>query len=530
MILFSSLNLFAQSGLNPDRPKLVIGIVVDQMRWDYLYRYYDRYGNDGFKRLIHHGYSCDNTFINYSPSYTAPGHTCIYTGSVPSIHGIAGNDWIDNFTGRSWYCTEDTNAVPVGGSYAAGKMSPRNLLTTTVTDELRLATNFKSKVIGVALKDRGSILPAGHLGKAYWFDDSTGNLITSNYYQNELPEWVMQFNNRKLATKYLSKPWNPLYSLESYMQSLSDDNPYEGKLKGEKAPVFPHIYNASEFGNLRKTPYGNTYTLKAARAAIAGENLGENGTDFLCISLSSTDYIGHYYAPNAVEVEDTYLRLDKDLEDFLSYLDETVGVGEYVVFLTADHGGAQNAEYLNDIGIPAGNQSETKLAKDLKETLRKKFNNADLIRGIENYQVVLNESEIKHSGFTHDEVVNEIRTKLLQQPQVAYVLDMENIDQYAVPALIKTKAINGYNRKRSGSLLIINDPAWYYGYAKTGTTHSTWHPYDTHIPLLFYGWKIPEGKTNQTLYMEDIAPTIAALLHIQMPNGCIGKVITNVVK
>ena len=512
-----------------ERPKLIVGIVVDQMRWDYLYRYYERYGTGGFKRLLNHGFSCENTFINYLPSYTAPGHASIYTGSVPSIHGIAGNDWMDNFTGRHWYCVEDTSVTSVGGSLVAGRMSPNTLLTTTITDELRLATNFKSKVVGISLKDRGSILPAGHLGKAYWYDDSTGNLITSSFYENQLPQWLNDFNAQKLPTKYLSKPWELLYPANTYTQSLKDDNPYEGKLKTEIAPVFPHNYNATKLGNLRKIPSGNTYTLDAAKAAIVGEKLGKTGTDFLCISLSATDYIGHNYTSNSVEAEDTYLRLDKDIATFLEYLDKNIGAGNYLVFLSADHGVAHNSIYMNDLKIHGGNQSEGQLGKDLQTHLKAKFN-TDKLAIVENYQVVLNEKLIKEQDINRTEVKNETKNWLLSQYHVAYVLDMENIHKGAVPDLIKQKAINGYNRRRSGYLLIINDPGWYYGYAPTGTTHSTWHPYDTHIPLLFYGWKIPKGKSNRTIYMEDIAATLAALLHIQMPNGCIGNVITEVVK
>lgn len=528
VVFILSLKLNAQTAI--ERPKLVVGIVIDQMRWDYLYRYYDRYEAGGFKKLMTQGFSCENTFINYLPSYTAPGHACIYTGSVPSVHGIAGNDWIDNFTGRHWYCVEDTLVNPVGGSKKAGKMSPNNLLATTVTDELRLATNFKSKVTAISLKDRGSILPAGHLGKAYWYDDSTGNLITSSFYENELPEWLVDFNARQLPAKYLSNSWETLYPIHTYTQSLNDDNPYEGKLKTESAPVFPHSYDAKDLGNLRKIPSGNTYTLEAAKAAIKGQELGKNETDFLCISLSSTDYIGHNYTPNSVEAEDVYLRLDKELAVFLQYLDNTMGTGNYLVFLSADHGAAHNSVFLKDNKIPAGNQSETQLCKDLNDYLKTKFNYDDPVRGVENYQIVLHEKNIEAHHINRAELKTEIKKWLYARYQVSYVIDLENTYKEAIPEVIREKAINGYNRKRSGSLLIINDPGWYYGYANTGTTHSTWHPYDTHIPLLFYGRNIPKGKTNRTIHMEDIAATLAALLRIQMPNGCIGNVITEVVK
>src|SRR5476651_992726 len=216
---------------NLPRPKLVVGIVVDQMRWDYLYRYYSRYNNNGFKRLLNEGFSCENTYIDYIPTVTAAGHTAIYTGSVPALHGIAGNDFIIQATGKSMYCAEDSTVRSVGAVSDAGKMSPRNLMTTTVTDELRLATNFHSKVIGIALKDRGGILPAGHTANAaYWFEDKSGNWITSTYYMNDLPQWVKDFNDQKLPETYLKTDWTPAYPIDSYIQSTPDISPrYEGK-------------------------------------------------------------------------------------------------------------------------------------------------------------------------------------------------------------------------------------------------------------------------------------------------------------
>jgi len=532
-LLLFTITLFAQQPGKVARPKLVVGIVVDQMRWDYLYRFYDRYGANGFRRLLNDGFSCENTMINYLPSYTAPGHSCIYTGSVPSIHGIAGNDWIDNLTGKYWYCTEDTSVQPVGGSRFAGMMSPRNLLASTITDELRLATNFRSRVYGISLKDRGAILPAGHLANgAYWFDDSTGNLISSSYYSAQLPSWLVQFNKRRRPDSLLRQSWELAYPASTYKQSITDKNAYEGNFSGEKDPVFPHLSNTPlSYINLRKIPAGNTYTLEAAMACIDGESLGAGDmTDFLCISLSSTDYIGHQFTPNSVEIEDTYLRLDRDLASFFGYLDKKAGKGNYLVFLSADHGAAHNAEYLNDLKLPAGNENETALGGKLRQYVKEAFKQDSLIRGMTNYQVFFNENKISTGGINRAELRDKIRNWFYQQPEVVYVADMENMQSAPIPEPIRNMAINGYNRVRSGSLLVIYNPGWYHGYAKTGTTHGTWNPYDTHIPLLWYGWNISKGSTNKTVHMEDIAPTLAALLHIQMPNGCIGKVITEVAK
>lgn len=517
------------------RPKLVVGIAIDQMRWDYLNRYYDRYGADGFKRILGEGYNCQNTFINYIPSFTAPGHACIYTGSVPSIHGIAANDWIDNRTGRSWYCTDDTTVQSVGGSWKWGRMSPKNMLTSTIGDELRLATNFRSKVFGVSLKDRASILPAGHAANgAFWFDDSTGRFITSTHYMKALPEWLNTFNNRRLPDTFLTQGWDLLQAPNKYRHSLPDNTPYEGLIKGESAPVFPHktaAFVGVDYNALRKLPAGNTLTLRLARACIDGEALGQKGnTDFLAINLASTDYAGHNYTPNALEMEDLYMRLDKDLASFLSYLDKTVGKGQYLLFITADHGAAHNAQFMKDRNLPAGNANERTEGNELNAAVKKAMGTDSLILSVENYQVYLNEARIERLKIDREAVKRSILQWLRPQAGVSYAVDMENMDATPVPAAIRERIINGYNRNRSGCIQIIMNPGWYSGGYKTGTTHGTWNPYDTHIPLLWFGWNIRHGETFRTTYMTDIAATLAALLHVQMPNGCIGSAITEITK
>jgi predicted AlkP superfamily pyrophosphatase or phosphodiesterase len=515
------------------RPKLVIGIVVDQMRWDYLFRYYDRYQATGFKRLLNEGFSCDNTNLDYVPTVTAAGHSCIYTGSVPSIHGIAANDFIIQATGKTMYCTDDALVKTVGSTSVAGQMSPRNLLVSTVTDELRLATNFRSKVIGVALKDRGAILPAGHSANAaYWFDDITGNWITSTYYMTDLPDWVKKFNDQKLATKYLNQNWNTLYPINTYLQSTEDNSPkYEGKFKGADAPTMPVKTSAGNFSTIRSTPYGNSLTLDMARAAIDNEKLGKNTvTDFLAVSLSSTDYVGHQYGVNAVEIEDTYLRLDRDLGSFLTYLDNTIGKGNYTVFLTADHGAAHNPAFLNDHGIPAGIWPAADILKDLNKYLADKYQEKNLVLSLMNYQVNLNNAVIADKKISEYALKQDCIAYLQKQEGVAYVVDMQAAQQAAIPEAIRTRIVNGYNAERSGTIQIILKPGWFDGHGATGTTHGTWNPYDTHIPLLFMGWGVQHGHTNVSTHMTDIAPTVSALLHIQVPNGSIGLPIVQVLK
>lgn len=539
-LLLATFSIFAQPGTQTqiNRPKLVVGIVVDQMRWDYLYRYYDRYSDTGFKRMLNEGFTCENTMLNYVPSYTAIGHSTIYTGSVPAIHGIAGNDFIVQATGQSLYCTQDDNVLSVGTkdkNATAGKMSPFNLKASTVTDELKLATNFRSKVIGVSIKDRGSILPAGHAANAaYWFDGESGNWITSTWYMTELPKWMKEFNNKDMAKKYLDQNWNTLYPIDTYVQSTNDDNIYEETYKGIDQAKFPiktsDLIKKNGLGLIRSTPYGNTLTLDVAKLVIDNEQMGNNQvTDFLAVSLSSPDYIGHQFGPNSVKVEDNYLRLDKDLSDFFAYLDQKVGKGNYTVFLTADHGGAHNGQFLKDHKIPAGNWNTKAINESLNKFLSSKFGKENLVLSLNNYQVNYNYKQINPSMDMDD--LREATIEYLRKIDgVAYVVETSKVSEATIPAVIKEKIVNGYNRELCGEIQIILKPGWYSDSDLKGATHGTWNPYDAHIPLVFMGWGIKHGSSNTEVYMTDIAPTVAALLHIQMPNGAIGKPITDLLK
>ncbi len=402
------------------------------------------------------------------------------------------------------------------------------MLVTTISDEIRLATNFRNKAIGVALKDRGSILPAGHSANAtYWYDVTTGNWITSTYYMAELPKWVANFNAWKIVDKYYENGWNTLYPIESYTQSTADEKDYENKPFGAEQTKFPYTLTQFEGKNyqaIASTPYGNTMTLQMAEAAIDNEQLGKGTeTDMVCISLSSTDYVGHSFGPNSVETEDTYLRLDKDLGDFLSYLDAKFGIGQYTVFLSADHGVAL---------MPGGIFNERDLVKGLNAKLKDIYGLDKVVTDIVNYQIHLNHPLIDSANADEKTITNFIVKYVQQNDEVSQVFALKDIVSTPLNAKLKDMLTNGYYPTRSGDIQIVLKSGYIeaYGNGKACTTHGIWAPYDSHIPCVFYGWCIKQGHTNRETYMTDIAATITALLHIQMPSGCMGKVAEEALK
>lgn len=544
LFLISFLSLFYSIGFaqkvvlqNPSvqRPKLVVGIMVDQMRWDFLYRYHNRYAaNGGFKRLLNKGFSCENAFIPYTPTVTACGHTTVYTGSVPAIHGITGNAWWDYDKNRIVYCSEDKTVKTVGSSSTSGEMSPKNMLTTTICDELKLATNFKSKVIGLAIKDRGGILPAGHSADAaYWYESKSGDWITSTYYMTALPKWVTDFNNKKMADGFYEKGWNTLYPINTYTQSTKDENEYEAKPFGSEQKGFPYSlkqFATKNYSAVLQTPYGNTLTMLMAKEAIANEQMGKDSiTDFLALSFSSPDYIGHAFGPNSIEIEDTYLRLDKDLGELLDYLDKQVGKNEYLIFLTADHGVAHVPGFMNQNKLPGGTVDDNTMVADLNKLLKDKYGKSNLVLSAYNYQLSLNRVVIDTAKLDEEAIVKDIIQHVQKIEGVDRVFALEELMEQPMNSDVKNRLANGWHPQRSGDIQIILKPGWIDGGA-TGTTHGLWNPYDSHIPLLWYGWNIKPGRSTDEVYMTDIAATLAAMLRIQMPSGCVGKVIKAVVR
>ncbi|MDO7873382.1 alkaline phosphatase family protein [Hymenobacter sp. ASUV-10] len=539
------------------RPRLVVGIVVDQMRYDYLYRYWDKYPAGGFKRLLGEGFSYESCHYNYVPTYTGPGHASVYTGTTPATHGIIGNNWWVRALGRATYVTEDKTVQPVGGSVAAGQMSPRNMLTTTITDELRLASNFQSKVIGVCIKDRGSILPAGHAANAaYWYDDSNESFVTSTFYMPTLPEWVAKFNAEKRADQYLSKPWNTLLPIQQYTESTADDVPWESTFIGETKPVFPHDLptllgpsagqqaalkasgeaskNKYESRSLiRTTPFGNSLTADFALAALANEQMGQrpNVTDFLALSFSSTDYVGHSFGPNSIEVEDTYLRLDRDLARLFEALDKQVGRGQSLVFLTADHAAAHAVGFLQAHRLPGGGVGTGYMRDSVQRSLVRRHGAGAWVLSYENQQVYLNRPLIAQKNLKLADIQDEVADVLITLPGVTQALSANDLQRGHWPEGVAHFQTLGFYGPRSGDVMAVLAPGWLeaYGYPVIkGTTHGSAGAYDTHVPLLFWGWGVRKGHSETEVKITDIAPTLARFLHIQEPSGTIGRPLVEV--
>ncbi len=509
------------------RPKLVIGIVVDQMRYDYLFKYAGKWGKGGFRRLMKEGFLFEDAQYNYVPTFTGPGHTAIYTGATPSMDGIVANDWFDRESGKMVYCVQDDTVSTVGSFSKLGHMSPRRELVSTIGDALKLSNGGKSKVIGISEKDRASILPAGHRADAaYWLDDSTGNWITSSYYIKFLPQWIMKFNMESRAKNYLSKPWYTFLSAKEYTESLPDDNPYEKPFKTESAPIFPHnlpvlMEKNGGLGLIKATPFGDDMIKDFVIETIKNDSLGKHDEpDMLTISFSSTDYVGHQFGTESIELEDTYIRLDRDLDTLLTFIDMYIGKKNVLLFLTADHGAAINAQYLMDRGVPAGYVDENSLLTKVSEYLNSKYGD-NLALQFVNQQFYLDDKTIAEKKLNKDSIESEVANIALQCYGVeraipAYKLEEVNKD------FINNKILNGYYPSRSGDVILNLLPNWLI-YAKTGTTHGAPYDYDSHVPLIFWGADIHHGASPKEEPIINIAPTVSWLLHIPNPDGCMGK-------
>jgi predicted AlkP superfamily pyrophosphatase or phosphodiesterase len=516
------------------RPALVVGIVIDQMRNDFIYRYWDRFSQGGFRKLITGGHYFRNAHYNFIPTYTGPGHSSIYTGATPRVHGIIGNDWYSKQDRATVSCVFDNTVSPVGTTADKGKMSPSKLMSGTIGDELRLASVGRSKVYSVALKDRGAVLPGGFSANgAFWYE-ATGNFVSSSWYMKELPGWLNEFNAKQLPRQYLQKEWQLLYNASTYSASLADENRYENKVSGYK-PTFPYNYqqsiDAAKWSDLQYTPYGNSIVKDLAIACIKNEGLGKRKeTDLLCISFSSTDVLGHETGPRSLEMEDMYLRLDKDIEELLSVLDKEVGKDNYILFLTADHGVSEIPNHLLDNKIGAGFAYRAVIRQQLRQFAQQAYGDSLIISSVSNEQVFLDELKIETNKLDKEAIALQLCEQLLKSEGIveAYpydVLKYGSFSQGDQRQLLQ----NGYNHLRSGHIAYLVKPN-FIDHAPQGTSHGSGYNYDTHVPLVFYGWRIKKGETLSYTPITQIAPTICELLRIPRPSGCTASPLTEAIR
>ena len=510
-----------------DKPKLIVGVVIDQMRAEYLYRFQDNYAENGFKRLLREGFNVKNTHYNYIPTATGPGHTSIYTGTTPVNHGIVSNDWYNRELGRSIYCAEDSTVflvdhlgVQKDEKFKNFSRSPKNNLTTTITDELKLFTNQRSKVIGVSLKDRGAIFPSGHLANAaYWYNPNNGHFVTSSYYMNKLPQWLIKFNNKKKSDSLLNQTWKTLLPIEKYIHSEIDDSSFEKKFKGKQLSILPYDLKTlrKENGNYKlitHVPQGNTLLTELVKATIKGENLGRNETtDFLTISYSSTDYVGHNFGIRSKELEDTYIRMDREIALLLKDLDTEVGKDNYILFLTADHAVSDNPPFLKSKRLPGNFYNSKKIKENLNIYLSDIFGKDNYIAHIDKTQIYLSEKKIVKEKILKASLQFLITIEGMKDV-FAPELKVHSLDNSIISNVIK----NSYNSKESGDILYQMHSGWMEE-RLFGTTHSTAYTSDTHVPLLWYGWHIPKGETVKPHVITQITPTLSFLLDIPLPNA-----------
>lgn len=500
------------------KPKLVVGIVVDQMRYDLLYRFSDFYSPNGFKKLFNNSLQATHLTYNYVPTYTAPGHSSIYTGTYPSIHGIIGNNWYEASSQKKVYCTQDDEQRGVGSDNRNGKMSPKRLLSTTISDQLKLYQAGQNKSIAIALKDRGAILPGGFMcDAAYWYDDQSGKFITSTYYRKDLPQWVLNFNNQNHPTRLLAQGWKTLKPIDQYVQSFPDNSIGEDSIGNPKKTTFDYQFS-KPLEDIKLTPMGNTLTTDFAIEALKSENLGKsNLTDMLMISYSSPDYIGHNFGPYSKEIQDCYIRLDLDIANLLKSLDAQVGQGNYLLFLTADHGVQDIPAFGKSHDIACGLHDYKENLKSLTDFMEQNQYTADFIYAI-NEQIYLKPSY----SLKMEECIKKLNETFTQGVSGFY--ELSEIYEASIPMPLKERIINGYYPKRSGQIYMLTEPNW-VSHSGLGTSHGSPYSHDSHVPFLMYGSGVKPMKTSKPYHITDIAPTICNYLGILHPSGSIGRVI-----
>jgi predicted AlkP superfamily pyrophosphatase or phosphodiesterase len=530
--LFSiSVVVFGQN--QNDKPKLVVAIVIDQMRNEFLDRFQDKFGEDGFKKIMNEGFNYRNHHYNYMPTTTGPGHAAIFTGALPSVSGIVYNAWYDKDLGKAVNCVngnDNYTSIGIADSLIAGHAAPDYLLCTTVGDELKKASQFKSKSYAVSIKDRSSILAVGHRGDgAFWFDAGSGRFISSSYYMDKLPQWVEDFNSNGYVDSLNQKIWNLSFPEEEYVTSRPDDNRFEAKFNNQDAPTFPYDLKELNKGTngyfyLPYTPFGNEMVAELGKVAIKKEQLGKgNFIDFLAVNFSSTDYTGHKNGPYSIEIEDMYIKLDKTIADFIQFLNIEVGSDEYVLFITADHGAVAAPLWLREQKLPGGLFNPSALANRVSQFIDSSFGIDSAILHRDNFQIYLDNTRFTGSDQKWM-VADAVKDFLIKEEFVQEAYTKKDLQNYPLSnSSPKGLLRNSFYPHRSGDIFYISRPGWLGSTSRNATGHGTPFAYDTHVPLLWYGKNIPKGNSVRRVHITDIAPTLSAMCRVMFPSGTFGN-------
>ena len=566
LALISSLSLPLARAQRPTarasekRPRLVLLIVVDQFRYDYLERFGDLFGPNGFRRLLRDGASWTQANYDHVPTYTAPGHGTMMTGAYPAESGIVGNEWLDRATGRRITSVSDESVKLLGGDANEPAASPRRLMSSTLGDELRIFTNDRAKVIGISVKDRSAILPAGrHANAAYWFSIGSGKMVSSTYYFNALPAWVTSFNDIKPADKYFGAKWERLVAESEYLRRAGPDSPeWEtvGSTSGD-SNAFPHTITGGAaapgrafYAALDYSPFSNDLLVSFAQQAIVNEQLGQDeDTDVLTVSFSANDYVGHRYGPYSQEAMDITLRVDRQIATLLDFVQSRVGLNNTLVAFTADHGVAPIPEHAAKLGLGGARIQSSAVLAAIRSAISARYNpqgkspdpTADYLLKYNNFGTVteafingniyFNYDALKRDSVNLDEISQLVAAAALSVPGIARCFTRAQLLRGATSITdpIERRVLHGFYPARSGDVVIIAEPYKYLGDTITAT-HGSAYSYDTHVPLIIMGPGITAGRYLEPSSPADIAPTLSALLRVTPPSSATGRVLLEAIR
>lgn len=526
--------IFSPAGADHTKPKLVVQITIDQMRGDFPMRYKDRLGEGGFRYLMEKGTHYTNAHFQHADTETPIGHSALFTGTYPAHNGIVAGSWYDLDKGRIIYNCEDDRYPLIGKEAAKGKgRAPTNLLSSTIGDELVISNNGRSRMFSVSIKDRGAILPGGHTGKAFWYSKSDGSFVSSTYYYKEYPQWVNQWNAKKPADKYKNSSWTLLHDASTYFFGQDDDRSFEIDTF-ELGTTFPHQTKGDSkyfYASLIVTPFGDELTANFAKTLIEAEKLGQGQeTDFLAISFSVTDYIGHFFGPSSLEAEDNVLRVDRLLADFFKFLDEKVGLDQTLIIVSADHGMNEAPEHMESLGFEVGRlTADTITQGTVKKGLKARLGvPGEVIRLYEHPYIYLNEDEIRKTKYSVAEIETVVAEEIVKIPGIRDAVTRSDLQKGTfAPTPLNTKILNNFHPKRSGHIHVIADQFWFFYYqmeptSQVAATHGSPWTYDTYVPIFFAGHGVPAQRIARAVTPYDIAATIANRLEIKPPSGSVG--------